>query len=246
MNNIDLEEIEKFEPLQWTMPREITNDEAKSNDTEQTCEQISILEQIFPPRVWTRTIDGSEPKMWKQTISRELPTRCDLRNMMNALAYRNEFYKAHATGICEIRSVLYSLVFDEILRQVILVDEDLGAVLYRVYREFRHVIFLYKHLVEKSIEVPPPMDADDTIEPELIKEIEDLKTVNNDLTIKCRHSKQAYSEALKKKQAIQDRKYPMIVREIYKNLMNDIRRSTGQIKDQFALIKPPTDWKPQT
>jgi len=41
---------------------------------------------------------------------------------------------------------------DEILRQVILLDEDLGGLLYRIHNEFKNTIFILKCLLDKAVE----------------------------------------------------------------------------------------------
>lgn len=39
---------------------------------------------------------------------------------------------------------------DEVLRQVVVADEDLGSILYRVRNEFKRVILTYKIMYEKA------------------------------------------------------------------------------------------------
>jgi len=40
---------------------------------------------------------------------------------------------------------------DEVLRQVIIMDEDLGAILYRTHNEFKNMIFILKCMYDKAV-----------------------------------------------------------------------------------------------
>jgi len=70
----------------------------------------SILEEIFPPRVWTR-INNNKTLTLRQTISREPSNREGVSKMIAKLNHLEQFYRFNQKGICETRSSIYNLFF---------------------------------------------------------------------------------------------------------------------------------------
>lgn len=58
--------------------------------------------------------------------------------------------------ICDFSKLLicYYIYYekDEVLRQVIIMDEDLGAILFRIHNEFKNMIFILKCMYDKAVE----------------------------------------------------------------------------------------------
>lgn len=72
----------------------------------------SILEQIFPPREWISKNDKCEiTTTYRQTISRDLPTKSDLRKLNKSLRDYEKLFNIKKKGICDYRINLYSLFF---------------------------------------------------------------------------------------------------------------------------------------
>ncbi|CAI6353286.1 unnamed protein product [Macrosiphum euphorbiae] len=117
-------------------------------------------------------------------------------------------------------------------------DEDLGAILYRIHNEFKNMIFILKCMYDKAV-VTNNLNRDSSnINPELFTEVEDLTRINDDLKIKCRHSKQRHVERLKKKESGEDYKVLVSLKMKYKMLNNYIKRSTEQLKEQMNMMTP--------
>ena len=66
-----------------------------------------VLNSILPPRLWQQA-DGTS---WVQYVSKVPPSRPELAQLAAALEQRLEQRQAKGTGICAVRSELYSQLF---------------------------------------------------------------------------------------------------------------------------------------
>ena len=66
-----------------------------------------VLNSILPPRMWQQP-DGSS---WVQYVSKVPPSRPELVQLQGALEQRLQQRQAKGTGICAVRSELYSQLF---------------------------------------------------------------------------------------------------------------------------------------
>ncbi|XP_022171924.1 33 kDa inner dynein arm light chain, axonemal-like [Myzus persicae] len=240
MNNSDLLEVLSKGVLKWNYVEDITDVEEQNNDDEKDDCRKSILDEIFPPRVWTRVDNNNKLITLRQTISREPSNRDGVFKMIVILNNLEKFYSFKQKGLCETRNSVYNFFFDEVLRQVIIMDEDLGAILFRIHNEFKNMIFILKCMYDKAVEANDLTRRSSEIDPELYKEVEDLTRINNELIIKCRHSKQRHLERLKKKESGEDYKFLISLKMKHKMLMNYIKRSSEQLKEQMSMMAPST------
>ncbi|XP_029344846.1 uncharacterized protein LOC100568511 [Acyrthosiphon pisum] len=119
-------------------------------------------------------------------------------------------------------------------------DEDLGAILFRIHNEFKNMIFILKCMYDKAVLTNNSNRDSSNIDPELFTEVEELTRINNELKIKCRHSKQRHKERLKKKESGEDYKFLVSLKMKYEMLNNYIKRSTKQLKEQMNMMTPST------
>ncbi|KAF0752843.1 33 kDa inner dynein arm light chain, axonemal-like [Aphis craccivora] len=238
MNNTELFEILSKGVLKWNFVEDITDIVEQNNGTEKNNGKKSVLEEIFPPKIWTRINNKNKVITLRQTISREPTYRDGVTKMIITLDHLEQFHGFKKKGICETRHYIYNLFFDEILRQVILLDEDLGGLLYRIHNEFKNTIFILKCLLDKAVESSNLYPDSENVNPEFVNEVEDLKKINNDLKLKCRLSNQIYLQRLKRKESGEDYKFLISLKYKYKNLMSYIRRSTDQLKEQMNMMTP--------
>ena len=66
-----------------------------------------VVNSILPPRMWQQA-DGSS---WMQYASKAPPSRPELAQLQAALDQRLQQRQAKATGLCAVRSELYSQLF---------------------------------------------------------------------------------------------------------------------------------------
>ncbi|XP_025196711.1 33 kDa inner dynein arm light chain, axonemal-like [Melanaphis sacchari] len=240
MNNIELFAFLSNGVLKWNFFEDITDTVEQNNDVEKDNDKNSILEEIFPPREWTQVNNKNKVITLRQTISREPSNRDEVAKMIVMLNHLEQFYRFKKKGICETRNYVYNLFFDEILRQVVILDEDLGAVLYRIQKEFKNTIFILKYMLDKAVMFNNLYPDTENFSPEFLKEVEELKRINNDLKIKYRLSKQRYLDRVKKKESGEDYKLLILLKVKYRMLMNYIKRSTEQLKEQMNMMTPST------
>ncbi|KAL4135404.1 hypothetical protein QTP88_007017 [Uroleucon formosanum] len=230
MNNNELIAFLGKGVLKWNYVEDITDIEEQKNDTENDDGTKSILEEIFPPRVWTRIDNNNKVITLRQTISREPSNRDGVHKMIVMINHLEQFYKFKKKGICETRNSVHNLFFDEVLRQVIIMDEDLGAILYRIHSEFKNMIFILKCMYDKAVVTNNLYPESSNVNPKLVTDVEYLTRINNELKIKCRLSKQRHLNRLKKKESGEDYKFLVLLKMKYKMLNNYIKRSTEQLK----------------
>lgn len=48
---------------------------------------------------------------------------------------------------------------DELLRQIIIENEDLGKIIYRIHKEFQNLVWTLKYIVDKSAAFDLDMDS---------------------------------------------------------------------------------------
>eukprot|EP01065_Artemidia_motanka_P006794 TRINITY_DN13311_c0_g1_i2.p2 TRINITY_DN13311_c0_g1~~TRINITY_DN13311_c0_g1_i2.p2 ORF type:complete len:263 (+),score=97.97 TRINITY_DN13311_c0_g1_i2:71-859(+) len=102
-----------------------------------------ILQCILPPRSLG---DG-----WMQFVSSKPATRFDVRDLSEAFEYRLRDSKARESGICKVRGAIYSMCFDELIRQVTVDCPERGLLLLRIRDELRMTVAAYRTLCEVSI-----------------------------------------------------------------------------------------------
>eukprot|EP00755_Sulcionema_specki_P006217 Sspe_Gene.34855::Locus_16925_Transcript_1_1_Confidence_1.000_Length_1352::g.34855::m.34855/K10410/DNALI; dynein light intermediate chain, axonemal len=105
--------------------------------------QHEILHMILPPR----ELEGG----WLQYVSSKPATRFDVRDLTNLFEYRLRDSKARETGICPVRSAIYSMCLDELIRQVTVDCPERGLLLLRVRDELRMTTEAYRTLYEASV-----------------------------------------------------------------------------------------------
>eukprot|EP01064_Diplonema_japonicum_P035517 TRINITY_DN7730_c0_g1_i1.p1 TRINITY_DN7730_c0_g1~~TRINITY_DN7730_c0_g1_i1.p1 ORF type:complete len:252 (+),score=65.94 TRINITY_DN7730_c0_g1_i1:23-757(+) len=101
-----------------------------------------VLMLVLPPRVK----DG-----WVQAVSPDMPSRSDVRELTNLFDFKLEDSKARISGICNTRSAIYSMCFNELIRQVTVDCPERGLLLLRIRDENRMTAEAYKTLYEASV-----------------------------------------------------------------------------------------------
>ncbi|XP_077060341.1 axonemal dynein light intermediate polypeptide 1-like [Siphateles boraxobius] len=104
-----------------------------------------ILNAILPPKEWME-----DNQLWVQPVSSAPSTRLDVIHLQEQLDKTLQERQARETGICPVRSELYSQCFDELIRQVTINCAERGLLLLRVRDETRMTIAVYQALYESS------------------------------------------------------------------------------------------------
>ena len=102
-----------------------------------------VLNMILPPRDLGRG--------WVQMASPEVPTRGSVRELTAHFEFRLKDAKARATGLCAVRGIIYSMLFDEMLRQVAVDCPERGLLMMRLRNELRMTTDAYQALYEASV-----------------------------------------------------------------------------------------------
>eukprot|EP00066_Takifugu_rubripes_P003500 XP_003966093.1 PREDICTED: 33 kDa inner dynein arm light chain, axonemal-like [Takifugu rubripes] len=136
-----------------------------------------ILNIIFPPKQWS---DGKGT--WMQRASSAPSTRADVIQLQQLLNTELQIRHARHTGICPIRSELYSQCFDEIIRQMTVNCGERGLLLSRVRDESQMTIAAYRTVYESSIAfgIRKALQGD-KCKAEMKKRISDLEKENEEL-----------------------------------------------------------------
>mmetsp|Transcript_24244 Transcript_24244/g.22044 ORF Transcript_24244/g.22044 Transcript_24244/m.22044 type:complete len:234 (-) Transcript_24244:6-707(-) len=136
-----------------------------------------ILNSILPPREWTEN-----GQLWVQYVSSTPATRLDVVNLQEKLDSQLIARQARETGICPIRSELYSQCFDELIRQITINCDERGLLLLRVRDEARMTQAAYETLYESAIAygIRKTLIAEHK-KIELDNKIKSLSLVNKDL-----------------------------------------------------------------
>eukprot|EP01065_Artemidia_motanka_P003810 TRINITY_DN11816_c0_g1_i1.p2 TRINITY_DN11816_c0_g1~~TRINITY_DN11816_c0_g1_i1.p2 ORF type:complete len:282 (+),score=154.70 TRINITY_DN11816_c0_g1_i1:34-846(+) len=113
------------------------------------CEEPQIVSQqevsrrIFPPR----DLGGG----WVQYVSTKPATRLDARDLTEAFEHRLRVSNARETGICPVRSAIYSMCMDELVRQVTVDCAERGLLCMRIRDELRMTVDAHRTLYEASV-----------------------------------------------------------------------------------------------
>lgn len=106
-----------------------------------------VLNSIFQPRYVTLE-NGEEKEVLVSTTPSKRNDVLDLQKKLDNLLLKR---KAKETGICPVRSDIYSQCFDEIIRQVTIDCSARGLLLVRVRDEMKTTIDAYNSLYESAI-----------------------------------------------------------------------------------------------
>eukprot|EP00127_Corallochytrium_limacisporum_P005135 Clim_evm41s199 gene=Clim_evmTU41s199 len=131
-----------------------------------------VLKSILPRREFNES-----GKVWHQRVSSTPDTRLDVINLQEQLDMKLQQRQARETGICPVRRELYSMCFDDLIRQVTINCAERGLLLVSVRDEIRMTIAAYQTLYESSIAfgMRKALQAEPS-KLELEKKINDLKT----------------------------------------------------------------------
>lgn len=112
----------------------------------------NVMDSMFPPMKWTKSVDEDTQVNYVQTVSRIPSNRLDAIALTNTLDASLEKYQAKETGVCSIRRVLYDKAIDELIREITINCVHQGQLLFRMRNEFRMTIDAYKTLYTSSIQ----------------------------------------------------------------------------------------------
>jgi len=107
-----------------------------------------ILNAILPPRVVTMA-DGSTKL---QFVEAKQITRPQLQKLQTTFEEQLRESKARETGICHVRSAIYQMLFDELIREIAIDNPERGLLLLRIRDELRMTVSAYKTLNEASLQ----------------------------------------------------------------------------------------------
>jgi len=126
--------------------------------------QQELMEMLFPTRYWTE--NGIR---YKQKVSTEQVTRKELKEMNEQLneQLRNKQSQLNAR-YCPIRFSLHMEMFDEIRREVALVELLRAFMLERVRGELNQTLDAYKKVLEVSLVEEAKVVVDRRVDPEVI------------------------------------------------------------------------------
>jgi len=161
-----LESLVKYDP-----PVSITTKSSKKKSKNEPTETESILNNILPPREWSK-----EGNLWISSVSSTPATRLDVINLQSKLDKKLLELQARETGICAVRESLYQQCFDELIRQITVNCSERGLLLLRVRDEIRMTTKSYQTLYESSVAFGIRKALRGEQEKEKLKQqIEDLK-----------------------------------------------------------------------
>ena len=121
----------------------IVFDYTKVDAKPQITSKGNVLHRILPPR----ELESD----WVQMVSPAVPTRSEVRELTHLFEYRLKDSKARSTGICEVRNIIYSTLFDELIRQVAVDCPERGLLIMHIRDELRMSSDAYKTLYEASV-----------------------------------------------------------------------------------------------
>ncbi|XP_072535930.1 axonemal dynein light intermediate polypeptide 1 [Salminus brasiliensis] len=141
-----------------------------------SAETEDILNAILPPREWMEN-----NQRWVQQVSSANATRMDVVHLQEQLGLKLLQSQARETGICPVRSELYSQCFDELIRQITINCTERGLLLLRVRDEIRMTNAVYHTLHASCIAfgIRKAMQAEQG--PSGKKRISDLENEKRDL-----------------------------------------------------------------
>jgi dynein light intermediate chain len=163
-----------------------------------------VINSMFPPIEFTE-----DEVTYTQSVSITPVTKSDVQKLRIQLANLLHARKARPTGVCVIRSDIYSQLFDEIIRQVTIDCNARGRLLMRVRDHYKMTLNAYKELYEisldwgnrKNMQVNLGMPDLRTYNQELKEKRRTLELQANDLQIKLDtlEKKLAENKALREK-----------------------------------------------
>jgi len=106
-----------------------------------------VLNSIFPPLEFKE-----DQKSYQQYVSTAPASKTDVIKLKSQLETLLNSQKARKTGICLIRSDLYSKCFDEIIRQVTIENNARGRLLAKVRDHYRSLIQSYRDLYDLTLD----------------------------------------------------------------------------------------------
>ena len=106
-----------------------------------------VINSMFPPVEFTE--DGVA---YTQSVSISAVSKSDVQKLKTQLVNLLHARKARMTGVCLIRSDLYSQAFDEIIRQVAIDCNARGRLLMRVRDHYRMTLNAYRQLYETTLD----------------------------------------------------------------------------------------------
>lgn len=110
-------------------------------------EERRALDAILPPQEWTDNAGTS----FTQKVSSTPAMPADVTALQDLLDRELRQRQARETGICPIRSELYSYTYDELIRQITINSLEQGLLLLRVRNEIRMTIASYQKVYESSL-----------------------------------------------------------------------------------------------
>ena len=138
-----------------------------------------VLDLILPPR----TIEDNH----LQFVSSEVPTRQDVNDLSQLFGFRLQDSKARKSGICSVRSAIYAMCFDELIRQITVGCPERGLLLMRIRDELRMTTDSYRILYEASVGLGRRKSIEsERGKQQMANKIETLRTTKDSLTKEVR------------------------------------------------------------
>jgi len=136
--------------LKYEVPVLAGNNDIKGKNPQKSGENEvltrDILNSILPPRKFK---DGGQELI--QYVSTTPATKSDVMKLQQLLDSTLQLKKARETGICPIRSEIYSQCFNEIIRQVTIDCSTRGLLLVKVRDEMKTTIDTFQSLYESAL-----------------------------------------------------------------------------------------------
>lgn len=111
---------------------------------------VPVLEDILNAILPAREVEDKNGQQLLQFVSAQPATRLDVIHLQEQLDNRLIQRRARETGLCAVRSELYSDTFDELIRQVTINSPERGLVLLRVRDELRMTLAAHRALYHEA------------------------------------------------------------------------------------------------
>ncbi|XP_050439187.1 33 kDa inner dynein arm light chain, axonemal-like [Adelges cooleyi] len=226
--------------LQWRTAKEkdsydsdIVDEDVSDADSQKGVNKHDLVDQIFPPREWVVDTGELGEQIWTQSISKDLPSRAGIKDTSTMLKVYEEFFGVRKTGICELRSALYVSYFDEALRQIAVINETLGRLLFRVREDLRNTAFVYKMLHERSLTYSGMYSDRSTYEEEMEQEVEYLIKINEAHETKI-ETLNTWLDKFRENVANRSAQS----REMHEISVKSLKRSINQLSEQLNTLAP--------
>ena len=191
-----------------------------------------VLNSIFPPIEFEE--DGVQ---YQQCVSTTPTSKSDVIQLKNDLETLLLTQKARSTGVCSIRSNIYSQCFDEVIRQVTIESNARGRLLTRIRDHYKQLVQSYKDLNDialqfgsnKHMQINLGMD-------DLLKKNKELKAKRRELELEA-NDLQLKLDATEKR--IQE--FKQMREKEYAEEISFLKRQGQQIKQHYDICqnKPP-------